>query len=116
MVALNFKKQFADKVRAMEKRQTIRAYRSTGNPYAGCQLQLYTGMRTKSCEKLSEVKCARTSMILIKENGIEIQGEKITRDEEKALAKKDGFKTAHEFRAFFRNTYGLPFIGQLIEW
>ena len=55
MPALNFKKEFADKVASGEKRQTIRALRKDGkNPRPGQKLYLYTGMRTKYCRKCGD--------------------------------------------------------------
>ena len=64
MPALNFKKQFADKVERGEKRQTIRALRADGrNPQPGQTLFLYTGMRTKSCRKLGEAVCSSVEQI-----------------------------------------------------
>lgn len=62
MPSLNFKKQFAPMIKeglkpenertGRIKRQTIRAYRKDGrNPHPGDVLHLFTGMRTKSCER-----------------------------------------------------------------
>ena len=52
MPALNFKKQFAEKVETGEKRQTVRAKRKRAF-VVGDKLYLYTGMRTKYCRKLA---------------------------------------------------------------
>lgn len=80
MPAFNFKKQFAQAVKNKTKRQTIRAYRKDyRNPQAGDVLYLYTGMRTKNCQKLGEEQCNSVSEIEIhKGGGIMLDGEMLT--------------------------------------
>ena len=68
MAALNFQKQFAPDVESGIKLQTIRAKRK--NPIKeGETLYLYTGMRTKKCRKLGEVKCYSVLPFEISPNG-----------------------------------------------
>ena len=118
MPALNFKKQFAPAVESGEKLQTIRARRQDGrDPVAGQTLYLYTGMRTKGCRKIGEVICKETQQITIEENGMIIIGtHQLCVGEEENLARADGFKSAAQFRDFFRDTHGLPFHGLIIKW
>ena len=117
MPAINFKKQFADMVDRGEKTQTIRQIWS--NPIkAGDTLYLYTGMRTKSCRKLGEVLCRKVSPITVNPANIQIDGQlygylttKVTN-----LALADGFFSGAAMGQFFKELYGLPFDGVLIEW
>ena len=129
MPALNFQKQFAYKVESGEKRQTIRKLRKRAidNPRSGQTLYLYTGMRTKSCQKLGEVICKSVDQITIEENGDIVVGiDQLDAWQESKLVEDDGFNTLGDFLDFFRKTYkskpfsmendGLPFYGLLIKW
>jgi len=116
--ALNFKKKFAEKVKSGAKRQTIRALRKDGrNPRPGQTLYLYTGMRTKGCQKLREAVCKSVEQISIEEfSGVYLKCEYLIPVEILELAKKDGFNSDVDFFEFFRKTHGLPFYGLLIKW
>jgi len=118
MVAYNFKAIFAADVENRQKCQTIRAKRKDGRrPYPGDDLQLYTGMRTKSCRKLRDAVCSMVRDIKIKENGtVKIDGQVLGRAPVEDLAIADGFTGREPFIAFFRDTHGLPFEGHLINW
>lgn len=123
MPALNFKKQFANKIISGEKRQTIRANRKDGrDPKAGQPLMLYTGMRTKSCVKLMDAVCVSADPINIfqvSREGKVILGDsyqELDRNQIGALARADGFESISDFFDFFKNTHGLPFLGWLIKW
>jgi hypothetical protein len=120
MPALNFQKQFADRVAAGEKRQTIRAWRK--RPFrTGDKLFLYTGMRhPKACRKLGEATASRVVPIVIGDgpgaNQIYVDGGWLTAKECTALATADGFECVTDMLDWFRKTHGLPFYGQLIQW
>lgn len=117
MPALNFQKQFADKVESGEKRQTIRAMRK--RPFkTGDKLYLYYGMRTKSCRKLGEAVCNSVEDVKICKNGviyINGVGKWFSASYDK-IAREDGFKDWNEMFNWFKKTHGLPFHGQLIKW
>lgn len=116
MVAYNFQKRFAPAVASGEKRQTIRARRSTRHARAGEPIQLYTGMRTKDCRKLIDPDpiCELSTYCAIREEGITLGNHpRMDMDE---FAQWDGFKDFGDMKAWFRETHGLPFIGQLIRW
>ncbi len=118
MPALNFRKEFADKVESGEKRQSIRALRKDGrNPRPGQTLYLYTGQRTKHCRKLGEAICKSVESVGIEEGG-DIYSAGIGNDNDYSVdfAKKDGFDTFQDFMDFFRKKHGLPFYGLLIKW
>ncbi len=118
MPAINFKKQFAEKVKSGTKHQTIRALRKDGrNPRPGQTLYLYTGMRTKYCRKLGEAICKSVEQITIEENSSIVVGvDFLDAPQEIELAKDDGFDLLADFLDFFRKTHGLPFYGLLIKF
>ncbi len=122
MPALNFQAQFAPLVESGEKRQTIRSYRKDGrDPKQGDTLYLYTGMRTKACRKLGEVRCNKVYEIVLNERYRDPSigtlmsgcGFPCTIDR---LAKLDGFRNAAAMFDWFEDTHGLPFEGLLIRW
>lgn len=111
MPALSFKKEFADAVRKQQKCQTIRATRK--NPIkVGDTLYLYTGMRTKECEKIGEVVCKSVDEIEMTVIGVRISGQYLTSSEVYRLAIADGFRSPLDFLNFFKSS----FKGQLIKW
>ena len=120
MVAYNFKKQFADSVRRGDKSQTIRATGRRKHVQPGGAIQLYTGMRTKSCEKLADAICMTVSPIemSIDDDGLHIweNGQELSFDEMEALAEADGFTEdpLDEFIRFFEAR--MPFSGVVITW
>jgi len=115
MPALNFARQFAEPVASGKKPQTIRRKRKWPIK-AGDRLVLYTGQRTKRCEKLLETTCWFTRDVYITESGVKLDGVALSASEVKVFAKQDGFDDPLQMRAWFRDHYGLPFEGQLIAW
>jgi len=117
MTVYNFKKQFADDVESGRKTQTIRAERKDCRvqPVGGA-LQLYTGMRTKSCRKLRDAVCTSVHEIVITEFNIRIDGHWCYPYEADDLAIADGFSDWIELLAFFEEEHGFPFKGHLIKW
>lgn len=111
MPALNFKKEFVDAVRKQQKCQTIRATRKRP-VQVGDTLYLYTGMRTKECEKIGEVVCKSVSDVEITDVGVMINDQYLTPSEVYRLAIADGFESVESFIKFFKK----PFRGQLIKW
>lgn len=129
MVALNFKAEFVDLIDGGKKTRTIRQVRKAGNPKRGDVMQLYTGMRTKKCEKIRDVTCTRVrpveiDHIQIKLDGVTLwtgdapayQGGPDAEHYEGDFARADGFGSFADLVEFFEKQYGLPFKGQLIEW
>lgn len=126
MPAYNFKSRFADKVRSGKKRQTIRKKRKR-RTLVGETVYLYTGMRTKKCERLAVGTVTKVTDILIDVSGTDvfivlydgkadITGHILSVDEMNDLARKDGFDTIQELAKFFRDTHGPVFNGVVIEW
>lgn len=149
MAALSFQKQFVTAILCglhgpeyvgslvgmpvvQPKRQTIRQLRKDGrDPNVGDTLYLYTGMRTKGCQKLGEVTCLFVIDVEIAKNGmLTVEGKanstlpfyKRLADEypdlnpKEAIARLDGFKDWAEMQAWFAKTHHLPFKGKLIGW
>lgn len=119
MVAFNFMAAFAPQVESGVKQSTIRRRRKDGRPpcRVGDALQLYTGMRTKSCRKLREVVCTRIVPIAVDEKRqVVIDHYSLFRHEIEAIAIRDGFNCGGAMLRFLESTHGLPFDGWLIEW
>ena len=116
MPALNFQKQFADKVRSGEKHQTIRAYRK--RPFVeGDKLYLFTCLRNKNCERLGEATALEVSHVFMQEDGLFILGSQpLSSVEVDKMARDDGFRSHADMLSYIKKTYGLPFQGQLIRW
>lgn len=114
MVAFTFKKRFADKVESGEKLQTIR---EKARAKAGDKLQLYTGMRTKSCRKLRDAVCCAVDSICITPEG-PVFGQPGWWPKDKDLfAKRDGFPCYDAMYDFFCSEYGEEvFNGFIIMW
>lgn len=119
MPLYGFKKQFAGAVKGGTKKQTIRAKRKR-QTVAGETLYLYTGLRTKQCRKLKEVKCKRVGHFTIELNGglieIFIDHKRLSLIEKHNMAINDGFDSLTAFCTFFINTHTLPFEGDIIYW
>jgi len=116
VTAYNFKAQFADAVLLGAKRQTIRAPRKRGHAKVGDQIKLFTGMRTKGCRFLKEVRVSSASAIVIDDAGVTLYGRRLALAERERLAENDGFVDFESLVSFFRETHGLPFEGVLITW
>ena len=119
MVAINFRKQWAEAVASGEKRQTIRAPRKDSRAHCkiGDSLQLYVGMRTKGCHKLADATCTDIEPVYIEVDGsIRLGDAKLTEVGANKLARADGFKNASGLLVFFSEVHGLPFEGSVIYW
>ena len=120
MPALNFQERFAKAVSDEVKRQTIRrVWKRPIKP--GDTLCLYTGMRTKNCDGIGQHVCKIVKSIRVGENSIYVMGNEtlnvyIARSWLDEFAEADGFRDWPEMHDWFRDRYGLPFEGVLIEW
>lgn len=116
MPALNFQKQFADKVERGEKRQTIRMPRKKPLK-VGDKLCLYTGQQTKFCRKLGEVIIQEIfDLFIYSEEEIYFGDVVLIGIEKEQFAKDDGFDCADDMVEWFKHQYGLPFSGYVIRW
>lgn len=116
MVAFNFKKDFAPKIKSGVKRSTIRKTRRCN---VGDTMQLYTGMRTKNCEKIiNDVVCVGVAHVEIKGyyGGYTYWGVSGKSEITEKLHEQEGFESYMDMMNFFENHYGLPFEGWLHTW
>ena len=133
MVAYSFHEQFAEAIMGGTKRQTVRGDRRR-NPRPGEKLQLYTGLRRRTCRKLIEKDpiCQRVDEIEIeispaisaKIASIVINGIPLSKKEIEVFARADGFKNGplgwsavHAMGSFFKKYHGFgTFCGVVIHW
>ena len=125
MAAYNFKKRFADKIESGDKNQAVRRIGKRHHAKPGGDVQMYTGMRTKSCKKIRDPDptCLSVDPIAIFVGEEEINFIKIGKDvaisgdvlDQFAVA--DGFDDAADFHKFWLEFHGLGlFQGLLIKW
>lgn len=121
MVAYSFKARFAPLIRSGAKTQTVRAERKR-HALAGETLQLYTGMRTRSCKLIAKATCVAVSPIrfvfepqpLIFLHGLQ-HADEATLDH---FAQRDGFTGWADLAAFWAKEHPdlTAFSGVLIQW
>jgi hypothetical protein len=119
----NFQPRFVPFILSGAKTHTIRADRVHPDR-VGNTLHLYAGLRTKRAQLIFRAKCAAIEKIEIfsidgesyrKSAGrIFIEGTALSRSEEEAFARRDGFKDFEDMMAFWNGR--LPFKGQIIHW
>lgn len=131
MVAYSFKKRFAPPIIAGlqpgplvagMKRQTIRADRKR-HARPGEELQLYTGMRTRSCQLLGRATCTSATpirLLLGPSPAVEIGGEPAITDATglDLFACFDGFADWSDLCAFWAAEHEAltDFSGVMIRW
>lgn len=125
MPGLNFKRQFVQPIRDRRKRHTIRAKRKYPIK-VGDALYLFTGMRTKHCERILDEKlvCSRVQDILlvIGKTGntlVYIDAVLLSDLEREELAVADGFESWAEMRTFWDgrlNRETPQWEGDIIHW
>ena len=121
MVAYSFKGRFAELIRTGSKTQTVRAERKR-HAMPGETLQLYTGMRTRSCKLIARATCVAVSPIRfvfdphpqIFLHGLQ-HGDQATLDH---FAQCDGFRDWADLAAFWAKEHPdlKAFSGVLIRW
>jgi|SRR5579875_2380985 hypothetical protein len=118
MSAYSFKPRFVPLIRSGQKRQTIRGVRKDGRvPKVGESLHLYTGLRTKSCQRIfaEPVWCTSVQLVEIDASGIvSINGVPLDQNEREQLAINDGFRSWEDMLSFWDGR--LPFKGNIIHW
>lgn len=120
MVAYSFKAQFRTRILAGTKRQTIRSDRKR-HARPGEQIQLYTGMRTRSCALIARAICQACVPIRIGVADQWIETETGRIDDLPTLelfAAVDGFESWSAMRAFWQREHRdqPTFFGVLIRW
>ena len=132
MPSLSFQKQFVPGIRAMiskdyavrlkvkPKRTTIRNMRK--RPFKkGDRLILFSGLRTKKCEKLGEVRCKKVEDIhlqyvceVLDMFEVVVNGKTIDDDAINLMARQDGFTDGFSMMKWFAKNHGFPFHAQRI--
>jgi hypothetical protein len=108
MRVILFQDKFAELVRSGAKKQTIRV-KARCKPGDELSLRKWTGKPYRSKqETLCNSVCTRVQEVRIYEGPATETSE--------VLARADGFSSHAEMQAWFKNTHGLPFEGQQIEW
>jgi hypothetical protein len=114
-----FQNQFAAKVESGEKLQTVRARRKhpvkpgdwlslrmwSGKPYRSRQMKL----RLSVCSKVEEVAIDEYGLLWL--NAFPCV-DKVA----DAFARADGFDSYESMLEWFKQTHGLPFVGQVTHW
>lgn len=133
MVAYSFKKRFVDPIRVglssvslsfdcPPKRQTIRAIGKRRHARPGETLQLYTGMRTRQCEKIGDARCISVERIVIKvprdDAWLAVKmGDAPSFEAGDDFAIADGFQNINDMWLFWFDAHGPGnFEGVLIKW
>ncbi len=121
MVAYNFEKRFAPAIESGAKTNTIRKTGKRTHAKPGDSIQLYIGMRTKSCEKIVEDRvclCRRAIVIKVAANfisSITLDGESV--EDLDSFAVSDGFQDAADMHRFWLKFHGQgTFEGVFIQW
>lgn len=123
MVAYSFRPQFVEPILWGRKGQTIRAPRGgySGHVTAGQKLQLYRGMRTRSCQLILRTVCTTTFEVTLRWRPVIevlVDGHRISPKEFDAFAIDDGFADFAEMEAFWADAHPRLdcFRGTLIKW
>lgn len=122
MVAYNFQRQFVEPIKTGRKKHTIRKNGKRDHAKPGDRLQLYTGMRTKSCNKIvaDDPECVLSVSIQIEVgfdriHSIYIGGDEV--DDLDYFAKSDGFESINAMHKFWVDFNGVGcFHGTMIGW
>jgi hypothetical protein len=135
LTAYSFAPQFVAPIQAGTKRQTIRAHGRRSHVKPGGLIQLYTGMRTKSCRKIrDDVVCLRLLPVTFDLTGVAslkgaplpgaVEHARLHVDRmwcgqgwEEEFARRDGFDSFAEMVAFWIKAHGtIRFEGVCIQW
>lgn len=121
MVAYSFKKRFRPMIESKTKRHTLRDDRKR-HARVGEELQLYVGMRTRSCELIGRATCTGVLNLSIDFDTRRVEfasGHAITTpDDTDAFAVADGFSDWRDMEKFWAAEHpGLKqWSGVMIQW
>lgn len=118
MVAFNFKPDFVTLIECGIKVQTIRGGLRCG---PGDKMQLFTGQRTKQCQRIGEAVCVESFPVMFRDTSFHTgRNQKVLQvscpDELQKFAEADGFQNWDQCEAFFRDHYEFPFTGFVHRW
>ena len=123
MPALNHHHRFAAAVALGRKRQTIRKMRKRpirigDTLYHWVDQRSPNGRRIRidTCRMAVTISIYRSKHRSLKDIVWLGHHDALTAEEVLALARADGFESAEEMLAWIDKAYGLPFVGQVIQW
>lgn len=127
MVAYSFQRQFVRPIEDDVKLSTIRALSKRRHAREGDEVQLYCGMRTKTCFLIGRRVCAGAGVVALDFGlpervliscGGPINGVIDGMRNLNAFAKRDGFSSWRSLRDFFQATHKVEsyFVGVIILW
>src|SRR4051812_20448242 len=106
----DFKHHQVSRIKCGSMTATIRLYRKDGKlPKLGETFLLYTGLRTKSAQKIGTGICASVGNVRITKDRFTIDDTLIAGDEREVLAAQLGFDTYEKFERFWLQFMRLPF-------
>lgn len=122
---LGFKKKFAPKIETGVKIHTVRNFRKV-TPKINETLYMYTGLRTKNCELISnkeKLKLIQKVSIFyhLPDSGfglkIYVDQRLLSKEENLEFAINDGFEDIEDFIKWWLTGYdSVQFIGELFHW
>lgn len=113
MPSFDFKPGFAEPIRSGWKVQTIRRSKRC---QTGDMMQLFTGLRTRQCQRIANVSCILSDYVHLERGGISF-GNKARHPDVDDFARWDGFRDYDDMLSWFRNEYGTAdFIGYVHRW
>lgn len=105
------------------KRQTIRAIGKRRHAQPGAKLQLYTGMRTKQCRKISDAVCVGSDPVTLRICGdgdllVTVNRRLLPDGDRDQFVFDDGFGSVEDMWLFWRKEHpGFEYFnGVLIKW
>ncbi|MEO8121681.1 MAG: hypothetical protein ABI606_20450 [Rhodoferax sp.] len=106
MPAYNFQNRFAPLVRSGSKKTTIRGREAR----IGSTAYLFTGMRTKACQRLGQSEIINCTPIKLgwRDNGcprVQFRSQQLNTEQIAELAQGEGFSSAREMVSWFEKTY-----------
>jgi hypothetical protein len=113
MASFDFKARFVPLIRSNLKVQTIRSKKRCS---VGDTMHLFTGLRTKRCERIANVQCMLTDYVHLEPSGITF-GNKGNHPDCDGFAQLDGFRDFDDMLAWFQAAYATQhFIGTVHRW
>ena len=113
-----FQPRFAPKVESGEKCRTIRLCRKNKVKVGNlASLRQWTGKpRQRPQRILREALVTKVTPILITLGSVFVGGKELGYTAEMKFAQADRFESGQDLRNWFTQTYGFPFVGEMIEW
>lgn len=124
MVAYNFDARHVPAIESGAKTRTIRRLGGKRHARPGEPVSLYTGQRSPACRLIAVVVCVEALDVRLRVSDagldrVEVSGRALAPEEVEPFAQADGFASADDMAAFWRQTHGeaaRDFYGVMIRW